>query len=220
MTQHRAWGLVALDLLLPTPCAACGGLRKSTQTTPGTWTLCGACQQSLPTTLARLDPTPSLFRAGFWWDEYDSPTGAALRRGKYRPDHSTLRALSQALGRAASRALPAVDWVVPVPQTPQAWLKRGFSPAHVLASGVGESLGCPVRLALGRGWGQAQAGRSASERQQNVQGAFSPRVALQGQRVLLVDDTVTSGATASACAQELLNAGAAHVVLLAATRAA
>ncbi|MFT5582992.1 MAG: putative amidophosphoribosyltransferase [Cognaticolwellia sp.] len=220
MTQHRAWGLVALDLFLPTPCAACGGLRTSTPNTPGTWTLCGACQQSLPTTLACLVPTPGLFRAGFWWDEYDSPTGAALRRGKYRPDHSTLRALSQALGSAARGRLPAVDWVVPVPQTPQAWLKRGFSPAYVLASGVGDSLGCPVRMALGRGWGQAQAGRSASERRQNVQGAFSARVTLQGQRVLLVDDTVTSGATASACAQELLNAGAAHVVLLAATRAA
>lgn len=220
MTQHRAWGLVALDLLLPTPCAACGGPRTSTAEIPGTWTLCGACQQRLPTTLACLDPTPSLLRAGFWWEEYDSPTGAALRRGKYRPDHSTLRALSQALGQAARGRLPAVDWVVPVPQTPQAWLKRGFSPAHVLASGVGEGLSCPVHMALGRGWGQAQAGRSASERRQNVLGAFSARVALTGQRVLLVDDTVTSGATASACAQELLNAGAAHVVLLAATRAA
>ena len=220
MTQHRSWGLVALDLLLPTPCAACGQPREGKANAAGSLTLCGSCHTALPSTLAALDPTPPLLRAGFWWDEYDSPTGAALRRGKYRPDHSTLRGLAQALGQAARGRLPAIDWVVPVPQTPQAWLRRGFSPAHVLASGVGEALGCPVHQALHRGWGQAQAGRSAPERQANVQGAFSARVALSDQRVLLVDDTVTSGATASACAQELLNAGAAHVVLLAATRAA
>ena len=219
MTQHRSWALTALDLLLPTPCAACGGPREPAAD-PGSLTLCGPCHSALPKTLACLDPTPALLRAGFWWEEYDSPLGAALRRGKYRPDHSTLRTLSQGLGQAARGRLPAVDWVVPVPQTPQAWLKRGFSPAHVLASGVGEALGCPVHQALHRGWGQAQAGRSGPEREANVLGAFSARVAVSGLRVLLVDDTVTSGATASACAQVLLNAGAANVVLLAATRAA
>ena len=97
-------------------------------------------------------------------------------------------------------------------------------PVLVVVGAVKRVLESLLITSIGRSdqgqWGQAQAGKSASERQQNVQGAFSPRVALQGQRVLLVDDTVTSGATASACAQELLNAGAAHVVLLAATRAA
>lgn len=214
------WGLSVLDLLLPTPCAACGGVRETSSSERGSLTLCGPCHSALPWTLAALDPTPPLLRAAFWWEEYDTPTGAALRRGKYRPDHSTLRCLSRALGRAAKGRLPTVDVVTPVPQTPQAWLRRGFSPAHVLASGVGSALGCPLEDTLSRRWGQAQAGRSRDERLQNVQGAFSARVALQGQRVLLVDDTVTSGATASACALTLLNAGAAHVVLLAATRAA
>lgn len=214
------WGLLALDLLLPTPCAACGGPRAQTGPGTGTLTLCAGCHSALPWTLAALDPTPPLLRAAFWWEEYDSPTGAALRRGKYRPDHSTLRSLSQALGRAAKGRLPQVDLVTAVPQTPQAWLRRGFSPAEVLASGVAEALGCPQRATLSRGWGQAQAGRSRDERVQNVQGAFSARVALAAERVLLVDDTVTSGATASACAQTLLNAGASHVVLLTATRAA
>ncbi len=220
MTQHRSWGLTALDLLLPTPCAACGGARTGNAHSSGSLTLCAPCLAALPHTLACLDPTPPLLRAAFWWEEYDSPLGAALRRGKYRPDHSTLRTLSLGLGQAARGRLPPVDWVIAVPQTPQAWLKRGFSPAHVLASGVGESLGCPVHRVLHRGWGQAQAGRSAPERQANVQGAFSARVAVPDKRILLVDDTVTSGATASACAQVLLNAGANHVVLLAATRAA
>lgn len=220
MTQHLEWGRLALDTFLPTACAACGGPRHRQTHGAGSWTLCGACVRALPSTLACLDPTPPLLRGAFWWEEYDSPLGAALRRGKYRPDHSTLRALSKALGEAARGRLPAVDWVVPVAQTPQAWLRRGFSPAQVLASGVGAALSSPVKMALRRGWGQAQAGRSAAERLTNVQGAFSAHVALSGQRVLLVDDTVTSGATASACAQVLLNAGASHVVLLAATRAA
>ncbi len=63
-----------------------------------------------------------------------------------------------------------------------------------------------------------QVGKSKTERADNVQGAF--RVAVEhgseiaGRRLVLVDDVLTSGATADACARALLRAGAGHVDVL------
>ncbi len=59
---------------------------------------------------------------------------------------------------------------------------------------------------------------SASERRENVAGAFSPRGRVRG-RILLIDDVFTTGATASACARALLAAGARAVFVLTAARA-
>lgn len=210
-----SWGRTALSLLLPTACAGC---EQPMASSPAS-TLCGDCLAELPRTLAAQLRAPELCQDAFWWAEYASPTGQALRRAKYRPDLQTLDLLSEHLAEAARGRLPQVDAVAPVPQTPQAWLQRGFSPAQRLALACARSLDRPLIQPLARGWGQAQAGRSPQEREQNVRGAFRARGPVHDIRVLLVDDILTTGATASACAQTLLNAGAASVVLLAATRA-
>ena len=108
---------------------------------------------------------------------------------------------------------------------PLHWRKRwqrGFNQAHLLARELSRRTHAPLRNALRRvRFTTAQAGLTNAKRRQNVSGPFRPkrRRALNGQRVLLVDDVLTTGATAASCARALKLAGARQVVLLTLARA-
>jgi predicted amidophosphoribosyltransferase len=79
--------------------------------------------------------------------------------------------------------------------------------------------GIPVLRLLRRGAStRAQAGLSNSQRRENVAGAFVARRRVAGMRILLIDDVMTTGATASACARALKKAGARSVSVLALAR--
>lgn len=202
-----------VGVLLPTACSGCGQRCDDAQG----WTLCGRCARALPDLLGPVDLSGSLDTAWHWgW--YDGPEGLALRRGKYRPDPSAVADVAPHLARAVQGRLPRVDVVVPVPQSTAAWLSRGFSPVQVLADAVGDSLERPTRSLLRRKGGQSQAGQARADRAWNVRGTFQARSNATGLRVLLVDDVVTTGATAGTCADALRCAGAASVHLLAAVR--
>jgi ComF family protein len=103
---------------------------------------------------------------------------------------------------------------------PLHWRKRwqrGFNQAALLASEIGRRTNVPVKNAIRRiRPTTTQAGLTNSKRRLNVSGAFRarPRPALQGQRGLLVDDVMTTGATAASCARALKLAGAKRVTLL------
>jgi predicted amidophosphoribosyltransferase len=207
------WGRALVGVLLPTACSGCGAHCVDA----GSWTLCGDCVGALPTLLGPMELGGSLATAWHWgW--YDGPEGLALRRGKYRPDPSAVRDVAPHLARAVQGRLPRVDVVVPVPQSTRAWLTRGFSPVQALADGVGAGLGRPVVDLLRRIGGKPQASQARSARSENVRGTFHARQEATDLRVLLVDDVVTTGATAQTCADALLCAGARSVHLLAALR--
>jgi ComF family protein len=136
--------------------------------------------------------------------------------------------LARTFGQFMVHALPretSFDVIVPMPLH---WFKqwqRGFNQADLLAREVGKKWRVPVRNVMRRQKAtRSQAGLTNAKRRANVSGAF--RIAfrnkghrpLDGMRVLLVDDVVTTGATASACARVLKRAGAAHVALLALAR--
>ena len=97
--------------------------------------------------------------------------------------------------------------------------KRGYNVPERMARPLAKAVGVPLAAnALGRTrTGRHQAGLSLDERLVNVAGAF--RVLepdnVDGKRVLLVDDVITTGATAAACAQALLDAGAQSVFAVA-----
>lgn len=116
--------------------------------------------------------------------------------------------------------LDAVDLVIPVPLHPWRRFVRGFNQAERIA----RHLGRPVAHVLARPqWTTSQAGLQAGARGRNVSGAFTlaPRITACGRRalraelskarVLLVDDVVTTGATLSACARVLREAGVREV---------
>ena len=133
--------------------------------------------------------------------------------------------LAKPLGRLLALALPrdrAFDVVVPMPLHWQKRWQRGFNQSALLAREVSRRTGFPVARALRRVRNtQAQAGLTNAKRRANVSGAFraiKPH-AVRGKRVLLIDDVLTTGATASSCARALKLAGAAEVTLLTLARA-
>lgn len=139
--------------------------------------------------------------------------------------YAGMKPLAKPLGLYMERAVAVdsrFDMVVPVPLHWRKKWKRGFNQAELLARQMTERRGIPLVKALRRVHASdAQAGLSKTARRRNVQGAFQirPGLSLAGQRVLLVDDVMTTGATASACAMALKRAGARHVMLLTLARA-
>ena len=108
--------------------------------------------------------------------------------------------------------------VVPVPTTRRRLRSRGYNQAQLLAASVSEGVSQPLREALERRHGGlTQVGLHPGQRRANVKNAFVAKdealVVLSGARVLLVDDVLTTGSTATAAARALVRAGAAEVFL-------
>mgnify|MGYP001225347761 CR=1 FL=1 len=129
--------------------------------------------------------------------------------------------LGRWLAGAGGDLLVAAEVLVPIPLHRWKLLRRRFNQSAILALEVSRLSGLPTDpLALRRTRAtRSQLGLSQSQRQINVNGAFSvpPRAAerIAGRRVLLVDDVITTGATISAAARALLQAGAGNVDVLA-----
>jgi ComF family protein len=126
--------------------------------------------------------------------------------------------------RAGRALLHDADLLVPVPLHRARLFHRRYNQAALLAKAVGRLAGRPcLPDALLRSRATASLGeKSAAERAVEVAGAFAVRpsrvASLAGRRILLVDDVMTSGATANACAAVLLAAGAGSVDVLVAAR--
>lgn len=114
--------------------------------------------------------------------------------------------------------------VVPVPTTPARVRRRGYNQAGLLAAAVADEMGIPFVEGLDRTrGGSTQVALHPSQRRANVRGVFAAREKevphLHGAHVLLVDDVLTTGATAGAAATELARAGVAEVTLFTFARA-
>ena len=132
-------------------------------------------------------------------------------------------ALLQAEELKAAGCLGNVDVLVPVPSGRGERRSRGYDVPLMLARALGRELGLPVMQALGKiRETPRQMALSGGERRKNLQNAFSarPDAPLEGKRILLVDDVLTTGSTLNECAKALRAAGAAECrgVCAAATR--
>jgi ComF family protein len=154
------------------------------------------------------------FDAAYCYGCYEGALRELIHLFKY----DKVRTLAPRFGEWLALALPretAFDLVVPVPLH---WLKRwqrGFNQAELLAREVARRWRAPLlRIARRKRYTAAQAGLTNAQRRKNAAGAFTVKGRLDGKHVLLVDDVLTTGATASACARALKRAGAARVTLL------
>jgi ComF family protein len=220
-----------LDLVFPMRCAGCSH---------GAWPFCPACGDKLGV----VSP-PLCERCGRPWNKpkercpdcppsqihtsrapflYEGPVRSALYRLKFSGWRSVAEALGAAMATVAPTGVEVVTWV-PLGQKRRA--TRGYDQARSLARVVGARLHLPVAQLLRRVTETGpQARRGSFERRMAMRGAFAmampsgPAMARPPpKRVLLVDDVLTTGATAAECAKVLVAGGVESVSLLTAARA-
>ncbi|MFB3829702.1 MAG: ComF family protein [Bryobacteraceae bacterium] len=159
------------------------------------------------------------FDEAFCFGFYEGALRSLIHLFKY----AAMRPLARPLANLLMAALPRdrrFDAVVPMPLHWRRRWQRGFNQSELLARQVARRTGIPLRRLARRARGTApQAGLSNSARRRNVAGAFRGRAGARGLDLLLVDDVMTTGSTASACALALRRAGARSVTLLTLARA-
>lgn len=221
----------ALNVALPPLCPACRELVGSNG-------LCAPCWSKLspiaPPYCERLgipfayDPGPGVLSMEAIADppayhraraavRYDEIARKLVHSLKYGDRLDLAPTAGRWMARAGSALLADADALVPVPLHWRRLWARRFNQSAVLARAIAEVSGVPVAdNALKRVKATAQqVGLSQKERASNVQGAFQVppegRALVKGRRLVLIDDVLTSGATADACARSLLRAGASGV---------
>jgi predicted amidophosphoribosyltransferase len=192
------------DAWWPAACAGCGAV--------GPRRLCTECR---PPGVHRPPVSVEGLRGVWTLAGYDTGIGVAVRGAKVRGDRHLMAIVGDLLAsRVAPRVLGAgFTALVPAPSTVATRWSRGFSAASVLADRLQRVIGVPRVEALRRPRGPRQAALGRKARRSNLKGRLRSHGDVGG-RVLLVDDVLTTGATAEACARELLGAGAEEVWLV------
>lgn len=228
-----AHGNLILRLLYPRDavCIACGRLRVDDRT----WGLCRDCLAGLAPLEGPMCPRcgksgwafecpecagkpPQALDALYCALAYEGTAARLVRALKY----ASVERAADVLGHHMLRVLPGnmYDCVVPVPLHRSRQRRRGFNQAALLGAYICEHAHLPLLDALTRTRAtKTQTALIREDREENVRDAFAAIVPVQGLSLLLVDDVLTTGQTALACAAALKAAGAKHVALLAATRA-
>lgn len=233
----RSWERLLIDRFWPQACVLCGAecfasrrlctgcskdlpriahaclrcarqLTLDSSGTPGWKAVCGRCQSH-----------PPPYAASFIPYRYAMPLAELVRRFKF--DHHL--ELGPVLARLVLEGLPldpAPDVIVPVPLHSKRLAERGFNQSLELARHLSRMSAVPYeRRALCRIRNTPQQTTlDRRARRRNVAGAFTATGELQGVRAALVDDVVTTGATADAAATALLTAGATAVEIWAIAR--
>src|SRR5271168_3170691 len=148
----------------------------------------------------------------------DGPARRLVHRLKYSDRADLARPMGAWMARAGADVLAEADAITPVPLHARRLWTRRFNQAAALGREIARRAGKPFEPALLQRVKatRSQVGLSREQRVQNMQGAFraAPAASVQGRRIALVDDVLTSGATANAAARALLRAGATQVDLI------
>lgn len=193
-----------LDLVFPPTCVHCGRVDTS-------W--CDAC-------LADLERVPlSLIEGDL--DSVEAVIGTACHQGilqhavqalKYHNAQSLAQPLAKRLQVGIAQRSWPIDTLIPVPLHSLRLQNRGYNQAKLIAEALSAQADIPVVDALQRARNTpSQVGLNRTERLTNVEGAFVATVPSNTKSALIIDDVRTTGATLTACAKALKNAGVTNV---------
>lgn len=150
---------------------------------------------------------------------YEGEVRGSLHRYKFNGARHYAQPYGRLLAMRISRELPPFDIITWVPISARRLRRRGYDQVELLAEAVSSELGIPAEALLKkiRDNPPNSGLKTPAERRANVLGAYTAvdGQKLRGKRVLLLDDIVTSGATASECARILLTAGAEEILFAA-----
>jgi ComF family protein len=233
-----------LALVYPQACAVCGGSIESrvlgaacancwerTQIFSGAETLCWKCGLLSPGTVSpeqreqvrcrRCDA--DAFTAARACGSYEGALRASVLLLKREP-HLCQKLIEQLVNTQQRYPLREATRIVPVPLQPERHKTRGFNQAALIAQALSRAVSLPldeISLVRTHHTARHRAGMDAKGRRDTVADAFKVAypALIAGERVLLVDDVFTTGATVSSCAKTLLDAGAAKVFVLTLARA-
>lgn len=198
------------ELLFPRKCVLCGKLLEREETD-----LCRHCRVEAPecavysTKFSFLDSWTAV-----WY--YEDPVRGSVLRYKF----SSARHYADCYGRMLAMRLlerfpEGFDCLTWVPISRLRKFRRGYDQVELLARAVGRELGMePVRLLQKIRNNPPQSGISGqAERRANVLGVYRLKASadVENKRILLLDDVITTGATAGECARVLLTGGASEV---------
>ncbi len=222
-----------VDVLLPPSCAACDVVL------PAATCFCEDCAHEvleLPSVHCLCCAEPGTFPQqrcarctnGMPWErafapfEHEGMVAKAIHRFKYEDRSDIARPLGLLLAATARDELASMEGtLVPLPLHQSRFQERKYDQAALLTAVLGQRLNREVKT----GWlmrtrdTRRQVGLKEEQREENVRGAFSATSAVQGRHVVLVDDVLTSGATAREAARALKAAGALNVFVLTLARA-
>ena len=199
-----------LALLYPPKCPFCGRILER-----GEEGMCALCEGALPWTDGPGGPVEGCDAclSPLW---YRDGVREAVHRYKFNGGATHAALFGELMAQClADRWDGTVDLITWAPLHPKRKKRRGYDQAELLARRVGGLTGLPVENTLEKLRSTAVQSRTEGDaaRRANVRGAYRalPGLDLAGQRVVLVDDVVTSGATLAECAAALRAAGAASV---------
>lgn len=209
-----------LDFFFPRICPICGGRLSLSEEL-----LCLECRVSLPRTRCHENPTDNEMKNLF---ELQIAIERAVAFMRYMPNavsanlikeckYANGKAMSNMVGRFVAKEYAAtsphlfddVDVIVPVPLVPSRKRERGFNQSEVIARGFSSITGIPVdaQSVKRQHFHKSQTYLSDAERMENVKDAFKcvKPDRLSGKHILLLDDTITTGATIISLANAIMD---------------
>ncbi len=197
-------------LLFPPKCVLCGRVLERKELD-----LCENCRIDAPECLISRQKIPFVERWLALW-HYEGNVRRSLLRYKFHRKRYLAKPYGRLLAMKIQRELEdGFDVIGWVPISRRRKLRRGYDQVELLARAVGRELGVePVKVLRKIRNNPPQSGIAGqAQRKANVLGVYEPvsPEQIQGRRVLLLDDIITTGATVSECARVLLTAGAGEV---------
>lgn len=188
---------------MPKNCVFCGVLSEGEEDN-----ICTGCYADLPWTDVAVAPLPAPFECFVTPLNYEFPIDISIKALKFKRKLYYAPAFAEIL-RAACVLLPDdIDAVLPVPLHWRRKAHRGFNQAMEIAKPVARFLKVPIVRGICRGRATPfQSGLTARERERNLRQAFTTRRTFRHSHVLIVDDVVTTGATANSLAKVLKRNG-------------